>query len=232
VPRRSTLAAVHAKRVTAKKIIRLSVPDQSEVILGQRFMENEKLPFQSTDRGSSDSETADGESLDRESFVRLLMRHDRTIRAFLRGLLPTANDVDEVMQEVSVVAWRKFGQLDDPENFRRWVSVIARYEVLMYRRKKARDRFVLGTEVENLLIKEAIDEIDLREDQLNALQNCLAKMPADRKSLVMLIYSTETPMKQIAKRIGKTPEALYKFISRARRELMECVESGLAEVNP
>ena len=42
--------------------------------------------------------------LDREMFVRLLMRHDRVIRAFLRGLLPTATDVDEVMQEVSVIA--------------------------------------------------------------------------------------------------------------------------------
>ena len=45
---------------------------------------------------------------DRELFVRLIMRHDRPIRAFLRGLLPTASDVDEVMQEVSVIAWRNF----------------------------------------------------------------------------------------------------------------------------
>ena len=73
---------------------------------------------------------------DRELFVRLIMRHDRPIRAFLRGLLPTAADVDEVMQEVSVIAWRKFGQLDDPQDFRRWVCVIARYEVLMHRRWK------------------------------------------------------------------------------------------------
>ena len=62
----------------------------------------------------------------REQFVRLLVRHDRAIRAWLRVLLPTLNDVDEVMQEVSVVAWRKFDQLDDPENFQRWVCVIAR----------------------------------------------------------------------------------------------------------
>ncbi len=102
---------------------------------------------------------------DREQFVRLLMRHDRVVRAYLRSLLPTATDVDEVMQEISVVAWRKFGELDDPDNFRRWICVIARYEVLMHRRKKARDRIVLGREIEELLADEGLEELSLRERQ-------------------------------------------------------------------
>ncbi len=113
----------------------------------------------------------------RELFVRLIMRHDRPIRAFLRGLLPTASDVDEVMQEVSVIAWRKFGQLDDSKDFRRWVCVIARYEVLMHRRKKARDRLVLGEEIEQLVAEEGLDELDLREQQIEALEGCLGKLP-------------------------------------------------------
>ena len=165
---------------------------------------------------------------DREVFVRLLMHHDRAIRAFLRGLLPTASDVDEVMQEVSVIAWRKFGDLDDPENFRRWVCVIARYEVLMYRRKKARDSFVLGKEIEELIVEEGLEELALREEQLEALEDCLEKLTSERKQLVMRAYSAEHPMKTIAEQVGKTPEALYKILSRARRELLHCVESTLS----
>ncbi len=38
----------------------------------------------------------DAEEPDRDC-IRLLMRHDHTIRAFLRGLLPTATDVDEAL---------------------------------------------------------------------------------------------------------------------------------------
>ena len=122
---------------------------------------------------------------DRELFVRLIMRHDRPIRAFLRGSLPTAADVDEVMQEVSVIAWRKFGQLDDPNGFRRWVCVIARYEVLMHRRKKARDRLVLGQEIEQLIAEEGLEELELREQQLKALEGCLDKLPKERSQLVL-----------------------------------------------
>lgn len=172
------------------------------------------------------SDKADG--LNQDMFVRLIMRHDRALRAYLRSLLPTTTDVDEVMQEVSVVAWRKFQELDDPENFRRWVCGIARYEVLMYRRKKARDRHVLSEDVEQLLADEGAEELGVRELQLGALEQCLNKLPSDRKQLVMRVYAAEQPMKAIAEQLGKTPEALYQILSRARRDLLSCVERRLA----
>jgi DNA-directed RNA polymerase specialized sigma24 family protein len=40
-----------------------------------------------------------------ETFVRLLMEHEPRVRGFLRGLLPSWSDVDEVIQESSLVAW-------------------------------------------------------------------------------------------------------------------------------
>jgi RNA polymerase sigma-70 factor (ECF subfamily) len=43
-----------------------------------------------------------------EAFVRLLVEHEPRVRSFLRGLLPTWTDVEEVAQEASLVAWRKF----------------------------------------------------------------------------------------------------------------------------
>lgn len=161
--------------------------------------------------------------------MRLLIRHDRAIRAWLRASLPSMNDVDEVMQEVSVVAWRKFDQLDDPENFQRWVSVIARYEILMYRRKKARDRFVLGKEVEQLIAEEGQEELKLREQQLGALEHCVQKLPESKRELVMEVYSSGQPMHAVAKQLGKSDAALYKSISRVRQSLLECVKRSLAE---
>jgi RNA polymerase sigma-70 factor (ECF subfamily) len=165
----------------------------------------------------------------RDEFVRLLVRHDRAIRAWLRASLPTMNDVDEVMQEVSVVAWRKFDQLDDPENFQRWVCVIARYEVLMYRRKKARDRFVLGSEVEQLIADEGQAELELREKQLGALEHCVQKLPESKRELVIDIYSSGMPMNAVAKQLGTSDAALYKSISRVRKSLLDCIERSLAE---
>lgn len=168
-------------------------------------------------------------SSDRESFVRLLMRHDRALRAFLRSLLPSSIDVDEVMQEASVVAWKKFGELDSHDNFCRWMVGIARYEVLMLRRTKARDRVVLTDEIEQLIVDEGVEELGLRQQQLMALEGCVEKLPPDRRQLVQRVYSTKESMKTIAADIEKTPEALYKLLSRLRQQLQGCIESVISE---
>ncbi len=168
------------------------------------------------------------ERVDREQFVRLLVRHDRAIRAWLRATLPSLDDVDEIMQEVSIVAWRKFDQLDAPENFRRWVCMIARYEVLMYRRKKARDRMVLGTEVEQLIVEEGEAELDLREQQLEALEHCVKKLPESKRELVMRLYSSGQPMHAVAAEMGKTNAAIYQTVSRVRQRLLQCVQRAIA----
>ena len=77
-----------------------------------------------------------------QDFVRLLALHERAIRGFVRGLLPSSSDVDDVMQEVLVVAWKKFGDLNNRDDFPKWVCAIAKYQVLSFRRRMARDKLV------------------------------------------------------------------------------------------
>ncbi len=67
-----------------------------------------------------------------EAFIMLLLRHEPMVRAAIRAVVHRAEDVDEVMQAVSLVAWRKFDSLTDHEGFGRWACVIARYEVLKF----------------------------------------------------------------------------------------------------
>jgi hypothetical protein len=45
-----------------------------------------------------------------EQFLRRYAEHEPALRAFVRSLVPTREDAREVMQEVAVVLWRKFGQ--------------------------------------------------------------------------------------------------------------------------
>ena len=43
-----------------------------------------------------------------EVFLRLWTHHEPELRAFVRSCCPRAQEVDEVMQDVSIAAWRKF----------------------------------------------------------------------------------------------------------------------------
>lgn len=167
-----------------------------------------------------------------EDFLLLFTRHEPELRAFVRACVPTRDDVDEVMQGVSLVAWRKFSLLREPEQFASWACLIARYEILKYRRSKARDRLVLDEDIVERLGEEGIPEIPLRHRQLAALDGCVAKLPAKRRDLVIAAYAPQASMRRLAGEMGRTEGSIYQLLARIRQELLQCVEHALAREVP
>jgi RNA polymerase sigma-70 factor (ECF subfamily) len=158
-----------------------------------------------------------------EAFLRLWTRHEPELRAFVRSCCPRAQEVDEVMQEVSVVAWRKFPSLDESKAFGPWACMIARYELLMARRRYARDRLVLSEDVVKLLADEGAEEISLRHRQLQALDACIGKLPTERRELALAAYSADTSIRDLAAQLGRTEGALYQLLARIRKQLFACM---------
>lgn len=164
-----------------------------------------------------------------EGFLRLWMRHEQELRAFVHACIPQAAEVDEVMQEVSVVAWRKFPTLMDPEQFPRWACLIARYEILMARRRHARGRLVLDETLVEKLAEEGAEEMSVRHRQLDALDSCIGKLPRERREVALIAYAPQASMKQLAAQMGRTEGSLYQLLARIRQELLRCVERTLAQ---
>jgi RNA polymerase sigma-70 factor (ECF subfamily) len=82
-----------------------------------------------------------------ETFVARFAKHEPDLRRFIRSLLPTWADTDDVLQQTAIVIWRKFDQYDPDTTFMKWACVIARFEALAYRRKMARDHLVFREDV-------------------------------------------------------------------------------------
>jgi RNA polymerase sigma-70 factor (ECF subfamily) len=162
-----------------------------------------------------------------ESFLRLYVESEESLRGFVRSLLPTLEDAREVMQNTAAVLWKKYDQLDDPKNFRRWAFGVARFEVLSYRRDKARDRLIFGEELINQLALVS-EKVALDSDrEINALKSCLTKLPPKHSALVREVYDKDLKIKQIAEREGRTPMSVYKVLHRARMVLADCVKETL-----
>ena len=123
------------------------------------------------------------------------------------------------------MAWKKFEDLENPEtDFARWTCVVARYEILKYRRGLARDRFVLDEDLVQKICEEGASEIVSTSKRMSFLEGCLAKLPHDRRNLVMAAYTPGQSVKVLAEKEGKKPDALYQLIRRIRLQLEECIE--------
>ena len=158
-----------------------------------------------------------------ETFLRLWMQHEPELRAYVRACCPNAQEVDDVMQEVRIAALRKFSTLDDHSAFGAWGCLIARYELLAARRRFARDRLVLAEDVIDLLADEGAQELPLRQQQLRALDQCVEKLPRERRELAMAAYAKGTVMRELAVQLNRTEGSLYQLLARIRKELHRCM---------
>lgn len=162
-----------------------------------------------------------------EAFVELFTGHEQALRAFVRTLVPTWHDADEIVQEVALTAWRKFDEFEQGTSFISWVCMIARFKTLSYRRKMARDRLSFSGELMELMADEGIEEDDKRKREYQALESCLSQLPEKQKRWVMLAYTPGFSVKAEAERSGVRPDTFYMRTNRIRKILFECIQKTL-----
>jgi RNA polymerase sigma-70 factor (ECF subfamily) len=163
-----------------------------------------------------------------EDFVRLLVEHEPSVRTFLRGLLPTWYDVEEVTQEASLIAWRKFDTFERGTAFGGWLLTIARYEALKYRRRVARSPLVFADDVWDMLAEEASDKED-EQIRRQHLEVCLGRMGSSSRNLLLKVHTAGVVIREAAQQSGKSEQAFYKMIQRLRAVLLDCVSKSIAE---
>ena len=162
-----------------------------------------------------------------EQFVALLSRHEPVIRATIRTVIRRPEDVDDVMQRVSIAAWRKFDTLAELDQFPKWACAICRYEILNFQRGKARDRLQLDEKLVEKIVTEAEEEVSDHNRRLSLLETCLNKLPEDRRKLMLQVYEPGNSTKDLAPTLGKSVDGLYQLLRRIRLELKRCVENLL-----
>ena len=165
---------------------------------------------------------------DYQKFVELFTAHERSLRAFIRSLVPTWHDADELVQEVALTAWQKFNEFEVGTSFTSWTYTIARFKALSYRRKMARDRLAFRSDLLELLAEEGATEEDTRQCEYEALETCMKKLPETQRKWVMLAYTPGQSAKEEAEALGIRPNTFYMRINRIRNDLFECIQRNLA----
>jgi RNA polymerase sigma-70 factor (ECF subfamily) len=167
-----------------------------------------------------------------DRFVSLFARQEHQVRGYVRSLLPTWQDVDDVMQEVGLACWRKFEDFnpeDTPEHFVRWACVIARFEVLRHRRNCARNRLVLSEEVIEALAVDGEARLAQSEAERVVLEGCLKKLGEAERRLLLSVHTPGDSIARIAADTGKKARRLYSKVNALRDLVGECVRRRTAE---
>ena len=184
----------------------------------------------------------------------LVARYSRELTYFVRSLLggvATAQDVEECVSDVFVVAWKEAGDFDPARGtFRTWLTMRAKYLALDTRRQVQRRQALLlpptkaseddhdhhalghagasGEHAEGragtLDPAESVDGLLERRERQAELRAALEELPELDRLLVYLRYFKLATTEEIAVRTGLTHRAIDTRLWRSRKQLRDVLE--------
>jgi RNA polymerase sigma-70 factor (ECF subfamily) len=164
--------------------------------------------------------------LRRKEFVRLFQQYERGLYRYILSLVLNAAAADEISQDTSLLLWGEFGHFDLNTDFGAWARTIAYYQVLKYRQTRDRERVQFDSE----LLKVLADRVTVRYSELVARQDhlvgCLATLSEFKRQVIRLYYRLGMTAKAVARRLGKSEDAVEKTLIRTRRTLYVCIEAA------
>lgn len=163
-----------------------------------------------------------------EEFMRLFLSCEPRIFAFIRSLVFSRADAEDVLQESALVMWEKFDQFEPGSRFDRWAFRIAHFQVMYHRQKKARDRLRFSDTLVEQLGEDMVSESEDLEATQNALTECLAKLPASDHDLIRQRYRGDMTNRAVARDCGRSESAISRALNRIYMKLLLCIEGTLA----
>jgi RNA polymerase sigma-70 factor (ECF subfamily) len=149
---------------------------------------------------------------DASAFSRLYERYGRVVHGLLLARVPPA-DVDDLVQDVFLTAWRRLNDLRDPAAFGGWLTMIARH--------RATDFFRRRTETVELPPDLQMPGGVAESAEAHAALAAIQSLPdAYRETLTLrLVEGLSGP--EIAQRTGLTPASVRVNLHRGMKMLRE-----------
>lgn len=164
-------------------------------------------------------------ALDETVIVRTLMADRAKLLAYIWSIVHDAHLVEDVFQEVSLLAIGKKSELRDEKALSCWLRKSARLLSLTAVRGKVRRPVLLGEDVLDQL-DAAWAEVDAQPaaESLDLLHRCLAKLSERSRQFVALRYLEHLSGAQVAQKLGTTVHSVYVALGRIHRSLRDCIE--------
>ncbi len=203
--------------------IRPSIADRSPPHRGRRAI----APFGGEAPENGDEPTSELVDLE-ERFLKLLIANERRIYSFIIALLPVWSDADDVLQNTTVVIWKKRHKIPRESDFLPWALGIARYEVLNFRKKQRRDRVIYSDATIEMLADQMAQLVVRVDSRREALESCIAKLSQRDRDLIRMRYQSGMTTQDVAERVGRSVQAVYKALNRIHGQLLSCIRQNLS----
>lgn len=149
---------------------------------------------------------------ERSAFAALYDRYARVVHGVLLARV-SRDDVDDLVQDVFLTAWRRLNDLRDPAAFGGWLTMIARNRATDFHRRSPE----LVELPEQLPAREAVST----EAEAHAALDAIRSLPDAYRETLMLRLVEGLSGPEISERTGLTPASVRVNLHRGMKLLRE-----------
>lgn len=152
---------------------------------------------------------------------------------YIHALVPNLTEAEEILQNANAALLRKRAEAESVENFPAWALRVVYFEVLAFRKQRARDRHVFFPEegVFEALAVEGMNHWSQNDHVLEALANCLESVRPRDRELLSKRYQAGQSIDELAARADCSLGAVRQMLYRIRNQLQHCIRQKLAAEN-
>ncbi|MCE5187471.1 MAG: sigma-70 family RNA polymerase sigma factor [Planctomycetaceae bacterium] len=161
-----------------------------------------------------------------EQFIFLISANQSRIYSYILTAVGRQHTAEEIMQQTFLKMWQNFSRFEEGSSFCAWGKEVARYEILTYRKKQARELYLDDAALNRVL--EASTRIEKAGDKrMKALDGCLQKLSEKKRQLIQYRYTENLACTAIADRLNAPVSTIYKTLARVHALLQECINRTL-----
>ena len=164
----------------------------------------------------------------RQDFSKLWARAYPAVGSYVASLVQDYHAVEDIMGRTSETLISKMDQYDGERPFEFWAVGIARYEILRYRREKARDRLLFGEDILEKIGDKCCEMSREMSSRQWGLQQCLKKISGRAAKALDLRYGDDLRYEAIGNLLGMQTGAVRSMLHRTRETLRQCIDRHMA----
>ncbi|MBI1375074.1 MAG: sigma-70 family RNA polymerase sigma factor [Phycisphaera sp.] len=163
-----------------------------------------------------------------QDFAARLTACQSRLFAYITAMVPDRNQAHDILQQANLAMLRKADEYDSSRDFVGWACKVAYFEVLAYRRGRARDRHRFDERFLEVISRDAESRVASHDRRGAALADCMGKLNAGQRDLIDQRYTSGRSVDDLASHFSRTTAAISQMLYRIRAALAECVRSTLA----
>lgn len=163
------------------------------------------------------------------AFSDLVAAHRGRVFGYIYAMLHNLADAEDIYQQTTVLLWQKFDEFEPGTDFGSWALKIAYFNIKNFQRTQSRRHVFFSDQVmEKVADSYRRTAADQAEERIEALVQCVRRLPTHHQQLLKLRYADNAPVKQLAEHEGKSEAAMAMLFSRLRKGLFRCVRTKMA----